>query len=120
MTKTKTSERTHKIKPFTVNQRTFIRKAFMLDGVQEKFNEWFNTNFIYCENKHSFVHRCFDAFKECENYRDAQNQAFEQLDLMRLEFLYCTYNLKDLKEKVKGVEYISPLEELKIQINELK
>jgi hypothetical protein len=102
-----------KIKPFTQEQRIFIRKAFMLNGVQNKFNEWFDTNFIYCEGTYSFIHRCFDAFKECKDYREAQNQAFEQLDLMRLEFLYCSYNLKDLKKKIKEVIYISPLDRLK-------
>ena len=75
------------ITPFTEEQRRFVRKAFMIEGVQEKFNVWFDENFIYYQDGCSFIHRCFDAFKECKTYREAQNQAYEQLDLMRLHFL---------------------------------
>jgi len=40
------------------------------------FEDWFKTNLIYCEDTHSFVHRCFDAFKKCNDYKEAQEEAF--------------------------------------------
>jgi hypothetical protein len=64
-----------------------IRNAFNKPKVQEKWNDWFDDNMVYCSSAHGFVHRLFDAFKDCESYRDAQNRAFDILDEMRLEFL---------------------------------
>lgn len=111
-----------KQKPFTKKQISFIRKAFMIEGVQEKFNDWFETNFVFCEETHSFVHKCFDAFKECENYKEAQYEAFKQLDIMRLEFLYKTYELIIKLTLDKGIItfYITPLERLKKEAKKIE
>ncbi|MBI2135732.1 hypothetical protein HYU06_01535 [Candidatus Woesearchaeota archaeon] len=107
-------------RPFTNKERVFIRKAFMIDGVQEKFNEWIDNNLIYCEDTESFVHKCYDQFKFCNDYREAQNMAFEILDLMRLEFLYCTYDHEDIKKRVKEIQYITPLERLQQSIKKME
>jgi len=107
----------NKIIPFTEKQRSFVRKAFLIEGVQTKFNEWIDKNLIYCSDTHSFVHRCYDAFKECRDYREAQSQAFEVLDMMRLTFLCLTYDKTDLKRRVDSIEYKSPTEILSVSLS---
>jgi hypothetical protein len=49
---------------------------------------WLDTNMIYCEDTHSFVHRMFDRnkAKPWEDYHSAQHDAFEVLDEMRAEY----------------------------------
>jgi hypothetical protein len=64
MKKRKDKDFSHKINPFTEEQRRFVRKAFMIPGVQEKFNDYFETNFIYCEDTCSIIPMCYKAFKE--------------------------------------------------------
>jgi hypothetical protein len=40
--------------------------------------------------------------------------------MMRLEFLYVTYKMDALKEAVKDVVYVSPLEKLQIEAEKIK
>ena len=55
------------------------------------FWEWFDTNLIYCENTHSFVHRlCMKL--NIENHREAQNKAFEVIKEMKDYFNSDEYN----------------------------
>ena len=105
-----------RLKQFTPKQIEFIRKAFMIPGVQQKFNVWIDDNLIYCQDTHSFVHLCFDEFKHCKDYRDAQQAAWNILDFMRLEFLIGTYDKESLKKAVAKVNYISPIEEFKLKV----
>lgn len=50
------------------------------------WDKWFERNFIYCENTHSFAHRMFDKSKSWKTYHDAQNDAWKILAEMRSEF----------------------------------
>jgi hypothetical protein len=93
-----------------MNEGLFITKAFMLPGIQEKFNVWFDTNMIYCEGTCSFTHRCYEAFKTCKGKNEAINAAFQVLNDMRAEFLVGNYDIKSLKEAVKNINYEPPMD----------
>lgn len=65
----------------------------MEKNVQRKIEEmkfwgFFDNNFVYCEETHSFIHRLFDKSKEkeWESYHDAQHDAFQVIKEMREEF----------------------------------
>jgi len=52
------------------------------------FDDWFDRNFFYCEDTHSFVHRFYYRLKKKmpEDYHGAQNIAFEVYKEMADEF----------------------------------
>lgn len=84
-----------------------MRKVHILlnrEPYKTKWIKWFDRNFIYCESSHSFVHRMFNKKKSWKTYKDAQNDAFKTLDEMRLEFLYLTYNKKDIKKEFENMK----------------
>jgi hypothetical protein len=97
----------------THEQLIYIRKAFQIGRIKHKFNKWFDTNFIYCEDACSFVHRFFNAFEKCEYYTDAQNLAMQQLDIMRLEFLNRHYNTQEHIDEINAIPYVEPIDRLK-------
>lgn len=52
------------------------------------FSEWFDRNFIYCEQTHSFTHRFYEELKKNmpEDYKGAQNIAWDIFSDMQKEF----------------------------------
>lgn len=104
-------------KELTPDELVFVRKCFKFKSIRRNFINWFDSNIIYCEDTHSFVHRLFDCCDKCEKYTDMQNIAFKILDTMRFEFLSQNYDLSKLERKVSKMLYFNPLNIL-IQKNE--
>jgi len=71
---------------FTYNPKLCIRCKQPVVPIH--FEDWFESNLIYCEDTHSFTHRLCEEIKrsKCTNTNEVQQMAITILEEMKREY----------------------------------